>query len=41
MTSTYDNDMRKSLMVQILMNLASSYIMLNHYYLAYTCCVEA
>lgn len=41
MTETYDTDMRKSLMVQILLNLASSYIMLSNYYLAYHCCSEA
>ena len=41
MKETYDTDMRKSLMVQILLNLAASYIMLNNYYLAYSCCSEA
>ena len=33
--------MRKSLLVQILLNLSASYIMLNHYSLAYVCCEEA
>lgn len=41
MSETYDTDMRKSLMVQILLNLASSYIMLSNYSLAYVCCSEA
>lgn len=41
MSETYDTDMRKSLMVQILLNLASSYMMLSNYSLAETCCIEA
>ena len=41
MGETYDSDMRKSLLVQILLNMAASYIMLNNYSVGYTCCAEA
>lgn len=41
MTETPDIDMRKSLMVQILMNMAVVYMKLNHFKLALSCCNEA
>jgi hypothetical protein len=41
MTETPDIDMRKSLMVQVLMNMAAAYIKLNHFKLAVQCCVDA
>lgn len=38
MTETPDIDMRKSLMVQIYLNMAAAYMKLSHYGLAKQCC---
>lgn len=41
MSETPDLDMRKSLMVQVYMNMAAAYIKLSHYSLARQCCDDA
>lgn len=41
MTETNDLDMRKSLLVQLYLNMASAYINLHHYSLAQTACDDA
>ena len=38
MTDTPDIDMRKSLLVQIYLNMAAAYIQTHHYYLAEKVC---
>jgi tetratricopeptide (TPR) repeat protein len=35
LTETVDTDMRKSLLIQLYLNMAAAYIKLNHHYLAY------
>lgn len=41
MVETPDIDMRKSLLVQIYLNMAACYIKLNHYSVALQCCNDA
>jgi hypothetical protein len=41
MTEAPDIDMRKSLLVQIYLNMAAAYMKLGHYKLAQQCCEDA